>query len=387
MTDSARRTTSLAFGVLVAAAGFALDGGLIRLVALGSMLAIVVFLEGRNLPRETQFSAPMLGLGMALLFGVAVGLPKIGPQLVYHATLASAGMAFGLVLQRTAAAQVASVARTVLTMYLAVVLMQIARGQVTLTGLSLPGASGSSNLVSGLLLFLQLFHCAAEYMARGRAPTLLPLLSAILSIPMKGRSGIALLTALFLYCVFQRWTLQRPTRMLWSALTASAIVSAVVLFLREPLTAVVQTTRLIHGFGDESRGMMREQYLGGLSPLDAILGGSFDPSPAILALLGNPHNSFIRAHYFFGAPVFLLFATLLVASLVNVVRAPRERWFVFGLLLFFLARAYVDVVAFPGLLDSIFYYLLFLLLAVPERQREASVPVVRVSPSTDFARP
>ncbi len=360
-TDHRSRVLALVMAFTVAA--FALDGLAIRVIALGALAFAVWLVDGRAVARDPQLGLVMMLVAGVIALGVAMNLTKVGVALGFQAAVVLVGVVTGFVCARLPREAMHRVARALLLIYQGVLLVQIARSGISLAALTLPGASGSVNLVSGILLFLQLAHCAATVQRTGRAPLLLPFVSMVLSFPMKGRSGIALLSVLFLYCVFQRWSLNRGGRRLGLAIGTFGVAAVLTYQLQSVLLAVFQTTRLIHGFGDESRSTIREEYLASLSLWEVVAGGRYTASPAILNLLGNPHNSFIRAHYFFGLPFLVCLALLVVTAGAIALRDGGGRWFVFGLLLLFAARAFVDAMAFPGLLDFIFFYLFFLVIA------------------------
>lgn len=373
-----RRDVRIAIGYVVttlAIAAFALDGTVTRVAGAVLLIGSVIVLDGGDISSDRGLGLVILAVALASGIGVVFNVVKVGLPLLFHWMLVVAGPVVGYAMARRKGDEIVTLATALLVTYQAVLLLQIARGAVDLNGLSLPGASGSTNMVSGILLFLQLWQVASVYTETGRSPVLLPLLSAILAIPMKGRSGIALLGALALYCLLQRWSLLGGRRRLTSAVIAAALVAGISLVFGDSINTVVQSTRLIHGFGDESRAAMRAEYLASLDGWGILLGGRYDGSPEILTLAGNPHNSFIRAHYFFGLPVLLCLAALVAIVATRAARAPGERWFLPGLLVLYAARAFVDAIAFPGLLDFLFFYLLFLMTV--------SAP----APTPSFGRP
>jgi hypothetical protein len=369
------RTAALLLAVVMAVLGFALDGFLIRVAAVTLIAASTMFVCGGRLVWDRDTAPVWLAVGVAMLFGLTFNLPKVGLPLVFQVATVFVALAFGIALAWAAPAAVHRAALVPLVLYQGILIIQVARGQFSVVhGVVLPGVGASTNLVSGILLYLQLLHAAAAFADRKRAPLWLPLISMLLSLPLKGRSGILLLTALFLCCLFQRWTVRQGSGKFGVAALWLSLAAGLAFWFRAPILAVFETTRLVYGFGDESRSMMRQQYLQGLSPLEVVTGGTYDPSPIILTLLENPHNSFIRAHYLFGLPFVILIAMLLTAAVLRATSAPRERWFLLGLLALFAVRALVDEMSFPGLLDFVFFFLLFRVTTARE-----PIPTARTS--------
>ena len=85
------------------------------------------------------------------------------------------------------------------------------------------------------------------------------------------------------------------------------------------------------------------------SPLDNVI--------AIKEVEGNPHNSFIRLHVYFGIIGVVIFISIFILSIFKLfkMRAYLLLYLLFALLL----RAFTDSAAFHGVFDPLIYFLLF----------------------------
>ena len=365
--------------IVVTVAAFSLDNTVLRVGAVAYAVAYSVLLGGAALGTSRQFASFAIAMSVAVTVGMMFNLVQIGSSLLYHATVAMVTVGTGFVLERVDRRRLLRAAQTALLAYQALLVLQIARGGMTIEGLVLPGSASSTNLVSAILIVLQLLHCVSYFRVFGRAPILLPAISLALAIPAKGRSGIILLAVLFTIGVVQLLLHRTTKRALIGSLVGAVVMAVLGVRYGAVMMDVIATTRLVHGFADESRTTMLSQYLGGLSSWEVFSGGTYRSSPAILTVIGNPHNSFVRAHYFFGLPYLLLLGSLVLLAFMSSLAKLRERWYLGALLAAYCVRGYFDTIAFPSLMDFVFFYLVFSCLAIARqsvRAPEHGIPLV-----------
>jgi hypothetical protein len=265
----------------------------------------------------------------------------------------------------------ARVMRTVSTLaliaYQSALTAQVVQGGLDVGRLVFPGSVASTNLSTAVLIGLQLLHCMSVFRLTGQAPVVLPALSMLLSLPARGRSGVALLTAIFVLSVIQRLSSQKRL-----AARLVLMVAAVLLVASywTNIAGIAFATRLRYGLEDQSRLVMLYQYSSSLTLWDVFAGGTYGQSPSILRFDGNPHNSFINAHYLFGLPYLLLLGGIVGLALFQSARWPTRRWYEGALLSFYVVRAAVDTIAFPTILDFVFFYLVFSILGTREPTSE-----------------
>ncbi len=214
---------------------------------------------------------------------------------------------------------------------------------------------GSSNLLSATLIAVVCWYCFVRLLAGHKEPILVPFILFIFAIDLGGRSGIAISFGILLISV-----LFRASRSKILFLSVSLILPLLAwFFLADVFLGIVDGTRLRHGFEDDVRSAIIQEYIRGIGPISLLIGGEFDPSGIIASYGGNPHNSIIRAHYMFGIVPIALFALALIFSGVKLLSLP-SRVSTYGYTLggLILLRSFYDSVTFWLELDFILLILL-----------------------------
>lgn len=228
---------------------------------------------------------------------------------------------------------------------------------------------GSSNLLSAALIAVVCWYCFVRLHAGHREPILVPLALLVFAVYLGGRSGIVIS-----FCIFLTSILFRASRSKTSLLTVSLILPLLAWFLFADLFSdFVASTRLRHGFQDDIRTEMVQEYIRGIEPMSLLIGREFDPSGIIASYGGNPHNSIIRAHHMFGIVPIALFILVLAVSVVKLLCSPA-RVSAYGVALggLILLRSYYDSVTFWFELDFAIVILLFspILLGAQARRKK-----------------
>lgn len=112
-------------------------------------------------------------------------------------------------------------------------------------------------------------------------------------------------------------------------------------------------TKIGSGLYDEHRSSILSEYLGRMNMVTIWSGASYADSSIASEYNGNPHNSFIRAHYIFGLP-YLLFMLLLPIYMIDRNHFITVKAFAFCMWLVVLFRAFTEPILFPTMFD--FYY-------------------------------
>ncbi len=215
---------------------------------------------------------------------------------------------------------------------------------------------GSSNLLSAALITVVCWHCFVRLRAGHREPILVPLGLLVFAMFLGGRSGI-----LISFGILLTSALFRASRSKTSLFTACLILPVLAWFLlADLLPDLIAATRLRHGFHDDIRTEMIQEYIRGIGPMSLLIGGGVDPSGIIASYGGNPHNSLVRAHLMFGILPIALFMLILTISVVKLLCSPT-RVSAYGSALggLILLRAYYDSVTFWFELDFAIMTLLF----------------------------
>lgn len=226
---------------------------------------------------------------------------------------------------------------------------------------------GSSNLLSAALIAVVCWYCFVLVHAGNKEPILVPAALLIFALYLGGRSGIVISFGIFLTSV-----LFRASRSKTSLFAVTLILPLLAwYFLADAFWDLVSTTRLRHGFQDDIRTEMIQEYIHGIGAINLLIGKEFDPSGIIASYGFNPHNSIIRAHHMFGVVPIALFLLSLMVSAVKLLSSPTKP-FVYSFMLggLILLRSYYDSVTFWFELDFAIIILLFspVLLAAQTRR-------------------
>jgi hypothetical protein len=215
---------------------------------------------------------------------------------------------------------------------------------------------GSSNLLSAALIAVVCWYCFVRLHSGHKEPILVPLSLFVFAIYLGGRSGIVISIGILLTSI-----LFRASRSKISLITISLILPLIAwFFLADVFWDLVAGTRLRHGFEDDIRTEMIQEYIHSIGPISFLIGGEFDPSGIIASYGGNPHNSIIRAHYMFGVVPIALFVLFLLISVARILSLPnRISAYGFALGGLILLRSYFDSVTFWFELDFSIVILLF----------------------------
>jgi hypothetical protein len=122
---------------------------------------------------------------------------------------------------------------------------------------------------------------------------------------------------------------------------------------------IAEGSKFEQGVLDVHRGYMLSDYLDKLDALSLFIGTSYEGTSINLYYGGNPHNSYIRVHSFFG--LFALFAVFAPLFLMLLSHKDRTQTIIIFLLVTVaLIRATTEPILFPTPLD--FFYIMYFVL-------------------------
>jgi len=221
--------------------------------------------------------------------------------------------------------------------------------------------NGSSNLISGSLLILVTCYSYFKFAETCKFSFFSPIALLALSVFLTGRSGIIfsiiLLSLNFIFFIIANKKLYNPLFIF--TLFAFLLLGG----LSFSFEYLIINTRLAYGFDPGLRSNLFFEYFNFDDFASFFWGGSYPSSNLYEDNGNNPHNSFLRAHYFFG--VFFLFSFLIL--IVNRIRSDwvmfssRPRfifYYKYFLLLIILSRSCLDSLFFPSVFDVFFFLLL-----------------------------
>jgi hypothetical protein len=216
--------------------------------------------------------------------------------------------------------------------------------------------NASRNFISIFLLILVGYHIISSYQNQVSPSFLLIVLCFVISIWSVGRGGI--LTFAFLTVFYPFVTKMKIRNRLVFLILFSVALYYVFYFYGEYIFSIGFARFQSMGIQDSRTDINAEYISVSLTKIQNLMFGSpFGDVISIRDVEGNPHNSFIRLHVYFGIIGVILFFSTFILSLIRLLkmRAYLLVYLFFALLL----RAFTDSAAFHGVFDPLIYYLLF----------------------------
>jgi len=170
----------------------------------------------------------------------------------------------------------------------------------------------------------------------------------VCSIPLYGRTGIAMASVLFLVALWSRHKI--------IAANLSVLVLLVPVFLASDIGAYISAHTNFSSGVDSPRFVMWVGYLERMDLLGFLFGVDLNSVPMIADYNGNPHNAFFLLHAYYGVGFFALFLCFLGSFFFLLM---DSRWVFVALLLIFLVRSFFDIIYLFGLLDYLVFPILF----------------------------
>lgn len=212
-------------------------------------------------------------------------------------------------------------------------------------------ADSSRNVVSGLAILFQVFYSATYYERKNKLPLMSGFVTVVVCVIAYGRSGVLLSMLLFFFCLFYNCYRRGFAGILVLGAFGTLLFGYLGASLYEFL---LQETNLAEGI-ESPRMLMLKEYFEGFTLYHVLFGRSFSGMPTILHHSGNPHNSYVMGHHYYG--VFYVFLMLHILYVV-MKSGFRRRSSVYAVLAgVILVRSYFDVLSLPGFVDVIVFYL------------------------------
>lgn len=223
----------------------------------------------------------------------------------------------------------------------------------------------STNGIPSYLIVVQIAYSIAFYLERNRLPLASSSTTMIVAILGLGRGSMAIGAAILLFSFLVNFSQTKRKAHRYIALTFGllALISCSLLLgvwaeqLSGGVVALIEGSKFASGIFDEHRGRMLADYLAKIDALSFFLGASYDGTSINQDYGGNPHNSFIRLHSFYGLAGLVFFLTPIFLVLTSR-KYFAQKIVVSTLVLMALARAATEPLFFPSALD-LFYFLYF----------------------------
>lgn len=213
----------------------------------------------------------------------------------------------------------------------------------------------SANYVSVVLIMNISVLQLIQYRQNESYSLVIPFLSLILVVFAMGRAGILILTILFVNTLIHRWKgMGWKKRILIALLMIVPPVLLVIakwdVFVEIFNTADVFTKFQKDGLVSYSRNIIINEYLDNINWKTAFFGYNFIDDYWFIHYGQNPHNSFIRLHYFAGI---LLVPLLFLIAIAAVRLVTKKNVFIALLLLAIMVRAWTDSIIFLSIYDFV----------------------------------
>ena len=227
--------------------------------------------------------------------------------------------------------------------------------------------SGSStNGLPSYLIVVQTALSIAVFLERSRLPVSSAVATSVVAIVGLGRGSIIIACSIFAFSFFYNIFFARTSSgknisrgfLRFIVLSAGLGVTVYIGYFGIE-DSWVEGTKFSGGVLDQARGDMLNDYLRKLDLWSLLFGTDYAGTSINRDYGGNPHNSYIRLHSFYG-----LFGLLLVVFSPFAIFASNKHFsdkkVIFVLIVLVLIRASTEPILFPTLLD--FYYFLYFFL-------------------------
>jgi hypothetical protein len=221
----------------------------------------------------------------------------------------------------------------------------------------------STNGIPAYLIVVQCVYSLVFFLHNGRLPLLCCVATVGVSVIGLGRGSILVACALLLFSLVTNMLLNaRTTGFTLKIRVGSAVMLALVLVVTywsqvsDALVTWYAGSRLSIGLYDEYRAEMIKGYVEKLDGIKLLFGAGYEGT-SITLYDRNPHNSFLRAHAFYGLYCFFLILFPVVAVFQSK-RIRRQKVVAIALVTLILVRATSEPILFPTPLDF-FYIALF----------------------------
>lgn len=222
----------------------------------------------------------------------------------------------------------------------------------------------SRNGITSVLIVCQSTYCFVSYLYNKKFPLLSSFLVVVICFYGLGRGSIIVSVLLLLFGIILNII---NLKSLKSKLIAMIFIFGLVFYyvgvssetstILENIEEGLNKTQFGHGYIDESRIVMRDEYISNLNVWKFFFGSSYDNTAIEKYFGGNPHNSFIRLHSFYG--IFGLIVLFAIIGAIFIVKRNKSEKMVFLILLILLFfRAYTEPIFFPTSLDFFFLFML-----------------------------
>jgi len=227
----------------------------------------------------------------------------------------------------------------------------------------IPGSS--TNALPSYLIVIQIAYSLSFYLKNKRLPITSPIATLVIAIFGLGRGSMIVAVLILSFSILVNLLVSKSDRKILLYLAGIfSPLAAFYFYANSPniffiIEQFFDASKFSSGVLDEHRGYMIADYLNKIDIGTFIIGADYTGTSIDKYYGGNPHNSFIRMHSFYGIlGLVLIFIPLYLIVASNKVNSSKI--ITFSLISFALLRATSEPIFFPSVLD--FFYFLYLFI-------------------------
>lgn len=232
----------------------------------------------------------------------------------------------------------------------------------------------STNYVSVVMIMNVVLLNALEKRQGQKVTIHYSILALFFSVLALGRAGMICSFLLLLNAIWINWRFFSKTKKIafWFVLIAPAL--AIVTIQWEEIIPLLTQVEFFEkfvtrGIDSPARDILQREYWEHMNIINLFTGYNFEHNQWFIHYGLNPHNSYIRLHYYLGALFFIIVPIIIWAG----VKLLKENKFIFVLFFAILLRAWTDIALFLTLYD----FVLVLLVLIAFKKRQYFYPVKR----------
>lgn len=223
-------------------------------------------------------------------------------------------------------------------------------------------AGTSTNGIPSYFIVLFIAYAISALRAVGHLPIFAAFSTFLISVIGLGRGSIIIAAILLIFVLSFEFYLSKIKTfykfiiLIFIAISATAYIASNWSQLSTLVENIILGSKFVDGLYDDARGQMISEYLAKLDILHFFLGADYLGTSILEKYDGNPHNSYIRVHAFYGlGGLVLIFLPVLIIFFKKI--NWHFKFAVFFLILCGLIRGISEPIFFPSLLD--FFYVLY----------------------------
>lgn len=240
-------------------------------------------------------------------------------------------------------------------------------------GAIFPGSS--TNGLPSYLIVVQIAFSIAYYLKNNRLPLLSAIATLVVAVFGLGRGSMITAALILLFSLFINVSVAGSKTDKNVFLIAAGLMVLPLGFysynnydeLVSAVDLLIEGSKFSGGVLDEHRGRILMDYLNKIDVWSLIFGTDYSGTSIVQDYGGNPHNSFIRVHSFYGIAGLLYVALPLFVVAISGRRRVQKN-IILILIIFALLRATTDPIFFPSTLDFFYFLYFFIFFNFAERK-------------------